>query len=47
MNELQAAWRDVLNRGNLTQHHKISREELSVREHMTIVLKHQRGRKVV
>ena len=47
MNELQAAWRDILRRANLVQHHKISREELSVREHMTLVLKHLQGRKFV
>jgi segregation and condensation protein A len=32
--DLQEAWRDILKRANLIQHHKISREELSVREHM-------------
>jgi segregation and condensation protein A len=47
MDELQAAWRDILKRANLVQHHKISREELSVREHMTIVLKHLQDRKFV
>jgi segregation and condensation protein A len=31
----------------LVQHHKISREALSVREHMTLVLKHLQGRKFV
>jgi segregation and condensation protein A len=47
MDELQAAWRDILKRANLVQHHKISREALSVREHMTLVLKHLQGRKFV
>jgi segregation and condensation protein A len=47
MDELQAAWRDILQRANLVQHHKISREALSVREHMTIVLKHLQGRQFV
>lgn len=47
MGELQAAWRDILKRANLVQHHKISREALSVREHMTLVLKHLQGRKFV
>jgi segregation and condensation protein A len=47
MDELQSAWRDILKRANLIQHHKISREELSVREHMSIVLKHLQGRKFV
>jgi len=47
MDELQAAWRDILKRANLVQHHRISREELSVREHMGIVLRHLQGRKFV
>ena len=47
MGELQSAWQDILRRANLVQHHKISREELSVREHMSIVLKHLQGRKFV
>ena len=45
--DLQAAWADILRRAKLVQHHKISREELSVREHMSIVLKHLQGRKFV
>ena len=45
--DLHAAWRDILKRARLVQHHKISREELSVREHMGIVLSHLRGRKFV
>ncbi len=47
MDELQAAWRGILQRAKLVQHHKISREELSVREHMSIVLKHLQGRQFV
>ena len=47
LDELQAAWRDILKRANLVQHHKISREELSVREHMSIVLRQLQGRKFV
>jgi segregation and condensation protein A len=47
MDELQAAWRDILKRANLVQHHRISREELSVREHMGIVLRHLQGRKFI
>jgi segregation and condensation protein A len=39
MSELQAAWADVLKRAKLTAHHTISREELSVREHMTSILR--------
>ena len=37
--DLQAAWADVFRRARLTAHHKISREELSVREHMTGILR--------
>lgn len=39
MNDLQQAWNDVLRRAKLTAHHQISREELSVREHMTSILR--------
>ncbi len=45
--ELQQAWADILKRAKLVQHHKISREELSVREHMSIVLKHLQGKRFV
>jgi segregation and condensation protein A len=37
--DLQAAWADIVRRAKLVQHHKISRQELSVREHMSMVLK--------
>ena len=47
MDELQAAWRDILKRAQLVQHHRISREELSVREHMSIVLRRLQGRKFI
>jgi len=47
MDELQSAWRDILKRAQLVQHHKISREELSVREHMSIVLRRLQGRKFI
>jgi segregation and condensation protein A len=45
--DLQEAWRDILRRAKLVQHHKISREELSVREHMSMVLKKLQGRRFV
>ena len=45
--ELQQAWADILKRAKLVQHHKISREELSVREHMSIVLKKLQGQRFV
>ena len=37
--DLQDAWRDIVKRARLVQHHVISREALSVREHMSIVLR--------
>jgi len=45
--DLQAAWRDILKRAKLVQHHKITREELSVREYMSMVLKTLQGRRFV
>ncbi len=45
--DLQEAWRDILKRAKLVQTHKITREELSVREHMTLVLKKLQGRRFV
>ena len=45
MVELQDAWQDIVRRARLIQHHVISREELSVREHMSIVLRRLQGRK--
>ena len=45
--DLQSAWRDILKRARLVQHHRISREELSVREHMSIVLRQLQGRRFV
>jgi segregation and condensation protein A len=45
--DLQDAWRDILRRARLVQHHKITREELSVREHMSMVLKKLQGQRFV
>ncbi len=47
VSDLQAAWRDILRRAKLVQHHKITREELSVREYMSQVLKTLQGRRFV
>ena len=47
MVDLRDAWADILRRAKLVQHHKISREELSVREHMSIVLRHLQGQRFV
>jgi len=43
--ELRAAWADILKRAKLVQHHHITREQLSVREHMSIVLRALQGRR--
>src|SRR5512133_907197 len=45
--DLQEAWSAILKRARLVQHHKITREELSVREHMSLVLKKLQGRRFV
>ena len=45
--DLQQAWQDILKRARLVQHHHITREELSVREHMGIVLRRLQGQKFV
>ena len=45
--ELRDAWADILRRATLVQHHQITREQLSVREHMSIVLRRLQGRRFV
>ncbi len=45
--DLREAWLAILRRAKLTQHHHITREQLSVREHMSIVLKRLQGRRFV
>jgi len=45
--ELRDAWADVIKRAKLFAHHTIGREELSVREHMSGILKHLQGRRFV
>jgi segregation and condensation protein A len=45
--DLRGAWRDILLRARNNQHHVISREQLSVREHMSIVLRRLQGRRFV
>ncbi len=37
--DLRQAWADILKRAQLNAHHKITREQLSVREHMTKILR--------
>jgi segregation and condensation protein A len=45
--DLQRAWVDVLRRAKLTAHHKISRQELSVREHMSAILRRLQSQRFV
>jgi segregation and condensation protein A len=45
--DLQQAWAEVLKRAKLHAHHHITREELSVREHMSIVLRKLQGQQFV
>ena len=47
VDDLRAAWADILRRARLNAHHTITREQLSVREHMSIVLKRLQGRRFV
>ena len=42
--DLREAWLAILKRAKLNQHHHITREQLSVREHMSLVLKRLQGR---
>jgi segregation and condensation protein A len=37
--DLLAAWEAILKRASMTKHHRIGRQELSVREHMSRILK--------
>jgi segregation and condensation protein A len=37
--DLQRAWSEVVHRAKLTQKHQIGREQLSVREHMTLIMR--------
>jgi segregation and condensation protein A len=39
LEDLQAAWRAILSRAEVARHHKVTREELSVREHMSRILR--------
>ncbi len=47
LDELREAWADILKRAKLHTHHTITREELSVREHMGIVLRTLQGKRFV
>ena len=43
--DLREAWAELMKRARLNQHHKISREQLSVREHMSLLLRALHGRR--
>ena len=45
--DLRLAWLDVLRRARLVQHHRIGRAQLSVREHMSLVLRRLQGERFV
>ncbi|RPE72978.1 condensin subunit ScpA [Tibeticola sediminis] len=45
--DLQQAWQEILRRARLVQRHQITREELSVREHMSLVLRRLQGKRFV
>ena len=44
--DLAEAWRTLLHRARLTAHHRVSREELSVRAHMSSILRTLKERRV-
>lgn len=39
LHDLQVAWLRIMKKAKLTQHHRVGREQLSVREHMTAILR--------
>ena len=43
LSDLQQAWLQLIKQARMTQHHKIQREELSVREHMSLMLRRLSG----
>jgi segregation and condensation protein A len=45
--DLAEAWRALLYRARLTAHHRVTREELSVREHMSTILRRLGERRVL
>jgi segregation and condensation protein A len=45
--DLAEAWRTLLHRAALSKHHRVTREELSVRSHMSSILRSLRERRVV
>ncbi len=47
VDDLRNAWLGLLNRAKLSRHHRVTREALSVREHMTRILRQLAGRDFV
>ena len=47
LDDLLDAWKNVLKRAKLNQHHQLGRAELSVREHMSQILRRLNGEKMV
>lgn len=47
MEDLAEAWRNVLKRASHFQHHKVGRSELSVREHMTMILRRLKNERLL
>jgi segregation and condensation protein A len=45
--DLRNAWLEILQRAGLNRHHTITREQLSVREHMSIVLRRLQNKRFV
>ncbi len=43
LHDLQVAWLSLMKHAKVMQHHKVRRDELSVREHMSIVLRKLQG----
>jgi segregation and condensation protein A len=47
LDDLLEAWKNVLKRAKLNQHHKLGRSELSVREHMSLILRRLQNESMV
>ncbi|MDP2153100.1 MAG: ScpA family protein [Methylotenera sp.] len=47
LNDLTEAWRHVLKRASHFQHHKVGRAELSVREHMSMILRRLKSERML
>ena len=47
VNDLRNAWLTLVARAQVNRHHRVTREELSVRAHMSRILRHLHGREFV